>query len=254
MQLMRSVVHVPMRHCTASLLRSSITVMVIALLIGGFAEVARPHAFDEPVLEGVQLAHPMHEIAWFFNDYLHRSGIPALWAMTILWLIVARHRPGLAALFIAAMLVIPLNDVLKDFFARPRPAGDFIIREHPEGMSFPSAHTMLATGFFGMWWAVAPQVLPQRAHWPVRFAAAAVIGLTALSRVWVAAHWPTDVIAGALFGAAVVGIAWASRHEIERFAEWAHVKLHALDVRLMGHEPVPSALQLHAFEYSYTLR
>jgi undecaprenyl-diphosphatase len=229
--------------------------VAVALLIGLFAEFARPHAFDEPVLEGIQLAHPMKEIAWFFNDYLRDSGIPALWAMSIAWLLFIRRRPGLAALFVVAMLVGPLNELLKEFFARPRPAGDFIIRENPSGMSFPSGHTMTAVAFFGLWIMVAPLVLPRGAHWPVRIAAASVIILTAVSRVWVAAHWPTDVIAGILFGAAFVGLVWASRHDIDRIAEWLHLRLHSLDVWLVGHTShAVQPAEIDPIDYHLTLR
>jgi membrane-associated phospholipid phosphatase len=238
------------RRALTSPIASPVLATALALLVGLFAEFTRPHAFDEPVLEGVQWARPgMTHVAWFFNDYLRASGIPALWTMSVLWLLFAKNRPGLAALFVIALLCAPLNEFLKEWFDRPRPAGDFIIRERPEDMSFPSAHTMMAMTFFGLWALVATEVHPRFAHWPIRLAALAAVGLTAYSRVWVAAHWPTDVIAGALFGAAFVGLIWAARHDVDRVLDFAHRHLHAFDVKLLGHETGHDPRRLHGYEY-----
>ncbi len=228
--------------------------MTLALVIGLFAHVARPHAVDEPLLEGIQWARPgMATVAWFFNDYLHHSGIPALWTMTILWLLFARNRGELAALFVLAVLAAPLNEVIKEAFDRPRPAGDFIIREHPSGMSFPSAHTMMAMTFFGLWALAAPEVLPRVTRWPVRIAAAAVVLLTALSRVWVAAHWPTDVVAGMLFGGAFVGLLWASREDVERIVGFMHERLHTVDIYVFGAKPQHVPPRIAGMEYAGVL-
>lgn len=214
---------------------SSVIATLLALLIGVIAHLARPHAFDEPVLEGVQWAKPgMATIAWFFNDYMKYSGIPALWIMSVLWLAFGRGRPGLAMLFVLALLVFPLNDLIKETFNRPRPVGDFIIRDRPEGMSFPSAHTMTAMTFFGLWAMVAKEALPRVTHWPVRFAAAVIVALTGISRIWVAAHWPTDVVGAVLFGGAFVGLLWAARHDVDRIVDRAHEALHELDVLVLG--------------------
>jgi undecaprenyl-diphosphatase len=232
---------------------SSFWATMLALLVGVFAELARPHALDEPILEGVQWARPgMAHVAWFFNEYLRHSGIPALWIMSVLWLAFARNRPALAFLFVIALLSAPLNEALKELFDRPRPAGDFIIREHPNDMSFPSSHTMTAMVFFGLWAMVATEVLPRWTHWPVRFAALAIVALTGLSRVWVAAHWPTDVFAGALFGGAFVLLLWAARGEVERLLDGLHRRLHEADVRLLGsHTRVPERRLISPMEYSF---
>jgi undecaprenyl-diphosphatase len=233
---------------------SCIAATILALLIGIFAELARPHAVDEPVLEGVQWAQPgIAHITWFFNTYLKESGIPALWIMSMVWLGFSRGRWGLVLLFGLAVLALPINEVLKDLYERPRPAGDFAIRERPDGMSFPSSHTMTAMVFFGLWAMVAPLVLPRLTHWPVRLSAAFIVVMTALCRVWVGAHWPTDVVAGALFGAAFVGLLWGAHRDIERLADYIHERLHTLDVWLLGHSTHHEIPRPHAMVYVYAL-
>jgi membrane-associated phospholipid phosphatase len=91
-----------------------------------------------------------------------------------------------------------LNAVLKHAFHRARPSLD-----HPlltlETYSFPSGHTAAATVFYGLlacW--LMTRVHGRLARTLVVLAAAGMIGLVALSRMYLGVHYLSDVLAAAL--------------------------------------------------------
>jgi membrane-associated phospholipid phosphatase len=108
-----------------------------------------------------------------------------------------------AALAVAALLKVSLEDVAKTFVQRGRPAetvSDVILRGKAaaHGLSFPSGHAMvifaiatLVAPYLKSWWKVLPWAL-----------AAAVC----LSRVYLGAHFPLDVVAGAGLGTFIGGV------------------------------------------------
>jgi membrane-associated phospholipid phosphatase len=106
---------------------------------------------------------------------------------------------GLLLTVVGAQL---LNDVLKDWFQRTRPAPvDSLIPA--QAFSFPSGHAMVAAAFYLYIGYLAWRLLTGR--W--RFICAALLVLVAfligLSRLYLGVHYLTDVIAGY-----IAGIAW----------------------------------------------
>lgn len=111
-------------------------------------------------------------------------------------------------------------NVLKDYFAMPRPpavldAGSFIlIGKDYHARSFPSGHSftafLMATVCF---------LYCQKSAW--RWVFMGLAALTAISRVWVGVHWPADILIGGMLGI-LVGIAcmWLAN-------KW-HLGLHSL--------------------------
>jgi membrane-associated phospholipid phosphatase len=192
---------------------------VAGLAMGVFALLAPASALDVPLVQQTQrLQFGMEHITWVFNQFLKDFGIPIAWGLSVV-LLALRKQYTLAALFLVAMLVGPLNVALKESFARPRPDGPFMIMEFPTDYSFPSAHVMTAIAFFGLWWLAAPSVLPARFVPAVRAVSAVVILMTPVSRVWAAAHWPTDVAAGTLLGIAFVMAVWMIRPAVDTAIE-----------------------------------
>ena len=106
---------------------------------------------------------------------------------------------GLLITVIGAQL---LNDVLKDWFQRTRPApvDSFI---PGQAFSFPSGHAMVAAAFYLYIGYLAWRLLPGR--W--RYICATLLVLVAftigLSRLYLGVHYLTDVVAGY-----IAGIAW----------------------------------------------
>jgi len=102
-----------------------------------------------------------------------------------------------AALAVATLLKVSLEDVAKMFVQRDRPGQtlpDVIVRGQSAttGLSFPSGHAMvifaitaLVAPYFKGWWKVLP--------W-------ALAATVCLSRVYLGAHFPLDIAAGAGLG------------------------------------------------------
>lgn len=124
-------------------------------------------------------------------------------AVTGAVLAIRRSFYRLLALVLAAGGGAFLNLVLKHLFHRQRP-----VLENPlvtlSSYGFPSGHTMGATIFFGV---LALIVTYWMRSWLRRVlvacAAAVVIALVGVSRIYLGAHYFTDVI-----GAVAIGLAW----------------------------------------------
>lgn len=144
--------------------------------------------------------------ARFFNGFMHDYGLPAL-ALGSAAILAARRHVRAGALFLLWIPASMATGGLKQLIDRPRPAGDFAIREFPSTLSFPSGHAMAAVMVLGAWFVVAPHVLPRRAVLPARVAAAVGIAATALARVWAGAHWPSDVLASVAIGVVILATA-----------------------------------------------
>ena len=108
------------------------------------------------------------------------------------------------AVFVAAATLASMaaSGIMKVVVARPRPE---VVRQAPGSWSFPSGHTMSATGF-----AVALVIVfwPTRWRWPVLIAATLYAVGIGLSRVYLTVHYPSDVLGGWALSLAVVGLVW----------------------------------------------
>jgi membrane-associated phospholipid phosphatase len=118
-----------------------------------------------------------------------------------------------ARLFVALVLSVYLNALLKDWFAIERPflyaPVDHITT--PDEYSFPSGHAQNAALVWGL------LALHFKKRW-FRYLCAVLVLLIGFSRVYLGVHFPTDVLAGWSVGAL---LAWAYARGSRPAADWA---------------------------------
>jgi membrane-associated phospholipid phosphatase len=114
-------------------------------------------------------------------------------------------KPRTALLFVITVAGAEvLDEILKLVFHRTRPVAFFGLRE-PAGYSFPSGHALVSCAFFGVLAAFAAARTERRAlRWIYRAAAAILIALIGISRIYLGVHYPSDVLAG--YAAALVWV------------------------------------------------
>lgn len=200
--------------------RQLIAGLLVSLALFGFVSIAdevvegETHAFDETIMLALRdAADPADPLgpAWLeltARDLTALGGIPVLTLVTLLTVVylLMVHRRGAALLVtISVGGGVLLNTVLKQSFDRPRP--DLV----PHGVevltaSFPSGHAMMTAIAYLTLAALLMRVLPERRLKAfVLGAAALIVGIVGLSRVYLGVHWPTDVLAGW-----TIGFAWAT--------------------------------------------
>ena len=128
--------------------------------------------------------------------------VSLLLCVTLGLLLGARLNRQAAFVLAATLASMAASGIMKLVVARPRPE---VVRQAPGSFSFPSGHTMSATGF-----AVALAIVfwPTRWRWPALVAAALYAAAIGLSRVYLTVHYPSDVLGGWALSLAVVGLVW----------------------------------------------
>lgn len=185
-----------------------------------FAELAEEvyegdtRRFDESALRFVnRLASP--PLTSFMRGVTRLGSnevLAGLGACAVLAFLLARWRRAAVALTVTMAGAALLNVLLKLTFRRARPS-PFFDTPLPESYSFPSGHALLSFCFYGVLAAVVAIRLKGRGARALVWAAAALlVALVGLSRLYLGVHYPSDVLAG--YAAAfvwVVAVASADR-------------------------------------------
>ena len=192
------------RSRAAVLLGWCLALTLCLLAFGVLATVAlRPgvDAFDRSVTTqlhsaaGPTMDTVMHGVTSLGSTAL----LTALVGVGALVLLRRRDHAEAALLVTALVGTLVLNEALKVFFARPRPALDWA--ESVTGLSFPSGHAMnsfvvyVVLGLLILRWRGA------RVGVAALTLALVVATLVSISRIYLGVHWATDVAAGAVAGA-----------------------------------------------------
>lgn len=156
--------------------------------------------FDIPVATFIQsvnwgpIVYPMEFIGWLAA---YKQAL--LGAVAVVVVFLFERRAGW--LMLIGSVSSGLDYVIKLVISRQRPPSDLVhILIPATGYSYPSGHAVFFTWIsFMLAVSIAPRLHP-RFHWIPWTAAATVIVLTCLSRVWTGDHWPSDVIGGVLLG------------------------------------------------------
>ena len=161
--------------------------------------------FDVPITAFIQQFNwgPLH---YAFDLINVTAGVwqvlVGLGAVVVLF-VVERRAGWLMAIGSVSSL---LDNIIKLVISRQRPPADLVHILNPTtGFSYPSGHAVFFTWLsFMLAFSLAPRVHPQ--YRPLLWIAAAlVMALTCVARVWAGAHWPSDVVGGVL-----LGIGWSA--------------------------------------------
>ncbi|HEX6939836.1 MAG TPA: phosphatase PAP2 family protein [Longimicrobiales bacterium] len=178
-------------------------------------------AFDESVLRlGASLRTPTLDAAMLEITSLGNAMV--LYTMVgiasiFLWL--TDHRYSAALLIVAVVGGDLMNDLLKSFYARPRP-GVVAWGTRVHSASFPSGHAMGAVVAYGSVAFLVGRLEPgsrlRHATWAIAILLIVAVGV---SRVYLGVHYPSDVIAGFMAGTAWTAFVAATITAIRFFAE-----------------------------------
>jgi undecaprenyl-diphosphatase len=196
-------------------------------------------AFDETVLRWVGARHaPWLDVAMVEITILGTGTVVMMVALIAgLFLYLTKHRYSALLLTIATAGGLLLNTVLKLAFSRPRPE-IFSWGTHAASSSFPSGHAMSATIIYATVAYLAARLQrPRWARWATMVAAALLILLISLSRVYLGVHYPSDIAAGVIIGFAWAGFCMATLEAVQR-----------IEIRHAPHvvaraEPTPGAIE-----------
>jgi len=182
---------------------------ICALLFGGIVLTlpdAGPLSIDREAAEAVQsLTGQQGEQLWEAVTHLGSSVVITAAALLYsIWFGI--HRRTWAALYFpaAGVAAYVLNQLLKSWVVRPRPAGAWGI--DVDGSSFPSGNAMLAMAVYGMITAsfVLYAIAGRAAKWIASTIGIIGIACVGFSRLFFGVHYLSDIVAGYAAGALVM--------------------------------------------------
>lgn len=204
---------------TGVFLLAGFMVVVVALALFGWLATSVAAGATQRLDQAVVTA--MRDNAAPFWDWLGLAGAvlgsgAVMWVVLILGTVLlwrSRHHYSALLLWVALLGGRVLNHELKALFERPRPEPlhwDLQVfgraLEFPLSLSFPSGHATTAMVLYGTLAYLVARLEPTRGQRRATFAAAAfLVLLIGLSRIYLGVHYPSDVIAGYL-----TGLAWAT--------------------------------------------
>lgn len=187
--------------------------------LAGHVTSGATQGFDEAVLRWMAQHHSpkLERVVLEITLLGTGSVVLTMVAVSALFLGLTRHKYSALLLLIATVGGILLNNLLKIGFGRPRPQV-FDWGTEAVSLSFPSGHAMSSAVVYGCVAYLAARL--QRRHWHriVTMAAAAIIiVLISLSRLYLGVHYPSDVAAGVIIGLAWAGFCMATLEAIQMY-------------------------------------
>lgn len=157
---------------------------------------------------------PLSGLFAFYTSIGGPSGVLGMILVSAVVLVV--NRPAWR-LLVAAALASGWYFLLSSLIIRARPSVPDVLRvtEHPGASSYPSGHMILFIFYAVVLMLCLGYKFLPRSWIPFGWAAAALLVLIGgVSRMYSGAHWPSDVLAGALIGVSwmslVVAVRWIS--------------------------------------------
>ena len=119
--------------------------------------------------------------------------------LSVLSFCLIKNRKDARNITVNLLIVFLCNTVLKYLIHRPRPQINPLVTE--TGYSFPSAHTMVGTAFYGfIIYLVQKNIKTRKISNIITVLLVILILLIGISRIYLGVHYASDVIAGFLLG------------------------------------------------------
>lgn len=163
---------------------------------------ARVPSLDEQVLSAIAGGRTAFATTVMVAITVLGNGLVlALVVVTAAWLSIRRARRATARYLCAVGVSAgAATFVLKNTFARARPAGEHLVAAG--GYSFPSGHSLSSAAVYLALALVAVRCRP-RWGFPIWTGSVLLVCLVGFSRAYLGVHYPSDVVAGWAFGAAL---------------------------------------------------
>jgi undecaprenyl-diphosphatase len=172
--------------------------LVLVAVLGAAASVhgGQLLVWDRPITDAVvSLRSPWVD---HFALWVSRLGsTPVVFGAGLAGVVLAARRCRNLALVMLVTIAAraPIEWLLKDLVARPRPTGARLVAG--TGFSYPSGHVLAAAATWGFVPLIAALYIHRRwLWWTLTTLAWSIITLVAWSRVWLGVHWTSDVIGG----------------------------------------------------------
>jgi undecaprenyl-diphosphatase len=190
------------------------------LLFGLLAEIVRHHHFEDVdqwflVLLRSHPGPPLRDAALAIS-LLGSEVLTVAFLLALAWLLWSRRYGAAVSLVLVVIGSQVLNNVLKLQFERPRPTPipTFL---PPQVWSFPSGHAMNSLAFYGFMAYLGWRLLAGPWRGLCLAAAAVLVGLIGLSRIYLEVHYLTDVLAGYVAGFVWLDSVILGGHLLSRF-------------------------------------
>ena len=196
------------------LLLATIGFILLSELAGYFPFM---HNFNQLVFHTLQALHnpPFDHAMVFITAMGDVWLLVTLVFLTAVYLFLTKQYLALWHWILVFIFPLLLLELLKQFYALPRPPGIEMLHDY----AYPSGHATLATATYSFLAIFLARDVQTPYRLVIYISAGLLIILIAFSRLYLGAHWLTDVVGGMLLGlawAALIGIAYR-RHAPERY-------------------------------------
>lgn len=138
-----------------------------------------------------------NKMTFFVKIITNLGSAFALISITILILLISKNKRYGILTGINLISIFLLNLILKLIVARPRPLNINLIEEL--GYSFPSAHAMVSTAFYGfLIYLIWQTKIHKKWKWLYSILLSILIILICVTRIYLGVHYASDVFGGAL--------------------------------------------------------